>query len=115
MRDWTQTQKRYREFDLSRQLGELASSLSRIGTQIHLDISQEGISATIEECQRFAAWTTPSVNVAVQEHLIELEQLLSSWHHDLSATCSNPLDRAKLAEQSKIWSDKILDDSELLM
>jgi hypothetical protein len=83
MRDWTQTQKRYREFDLSRQLGELASSLSRIGSQIRLDISQEGISAIIEECQRFVVWTFPSVNVAVQEHLIELEQLL--W-----LCCKNP-------------------------
>jgi hypothetical protein len=96
-------------------LGELASSLARIKSQVHLDIPQEGISATIEECQRFIAWTIPSVNVAVQEHLIELEQLLSSWHHDLSAIWSKPLDRAKLAEQSKIWSDKILNGSGLSM
>jgi hypothetical protein len=114
MRNWTQTQERYLKFDLSHQLGEIASSLSRIKSQVHLDIPQEGVSATIEECQKFVSWTIPIVNIAVREHLIELEQLLSSWQHDLSTICSDPLDRANLVEQAKIWSDKILDDSGLL-
>jgi hypothetical protein len=114
MRNWTQTQERYLKFDLSRQLGEIASSLSRIKSQIHLDIPQEGILATIEECLKFVTWTIPAVNVAVREHLIELEQLLSSWQHDLLTIYSNPLDRANLAEQAKTWSDKILNDSGLL-
>jgi hypothetical protein len=114
MRNWNQTQERYLKLDLCRQLGEIASSLSRIKSQVHLEVPQEGVSATIEECQNFVAWTIPNVNVAAQEHLIALEQVLSSWQHDLSMICSNPLDRAKLAEQSKIWSDMILNDSGLL-
>jgi hypothetical protein len=114
MRNWTQTQERYLQFELSSQLGEIAISLARINSQIHLDIPQEGILATIQECQNFIAWTIPGVNIAVQEHLRELEQLLSSWHHDLSTSYPNSLDRANLAEQSKDWSEKILNDSELL-
>jgi hypothetical protein len=113
MRNWTQTRERYLKLDSCRQLGEIASSLSRIKSQVHLEIP-EGISATIEECRNFIAWTIPSVNIVVQEHLISLEQLLSNWQHNLSTICSSPLDRAQLAEQSKIWSDVILNDSGLL-
>jgi hypothetical protein len=114
MRNWNQTQERYLKLDSCRQLGEIASSLSRIKSQVHLEVPQEGVSATIEECHNFVTWTIPNVNVAAQEHLIALEQLLSSWQRDLSMICSNSLDRAKLAEQSKIWSDVILNDSGLL-
>jgi hypothetical protein len=115
MRNWTQTRERYLKLDSCRQLGEIAGSLSRIRSQVHLEIPQEGISAAIEECRNFVAWTIPGVNIVVQEHLIALDQLLSNWQPNLSTICSSPLDRAQLAEQSKIWSDMILNDSGLLM
>jgi hypothetical protein len=114
MRNWTQTQERYLKFDLSHQLGEIACSLARVKSQVHLGIPQDGILNSLQEGQYFVEWTIPNVNEDIREQLVALEQLLSTWHRDLSRICSNPIDRANLAEQSQFWSDKILNYSGLL-
>jgi hypothetical protein len=102
------------KFDLPYQLGEIASCLVRIRSQVHLEIPQDGILTTTQEGQNFVAWTIPNVTGDVREQLVVLEQLLSTWHRDLLDIHANPLDRAQLAEQAQIWSDKILVYSGLL-
>jgi hypothetical protein len=114
MRNWTQTQERYLKFDLPRQLGEIASCLSRVKSQVHLEVPQDGILTTLQEGQNFVAWTLPIVTGDIREQIVVLEQLLVTLYRDLFAIHDNPLDRAQLAEQAQIWSKKILVCSGLL-
>ena len=112
MRDWTKTRERYLALDASHQLGHIASSLARIKSQIYLDIPLNGVLATIEECQHWVEWTISDAEI--HDELVKLAQLLGNWQQNEATISSNPTVRATIAEQAKVWSDRILDYSGLL-
>jgi hypothetical protein len=114
MRDWAKTQERFLGFDLSHQLGHIASTLGRIKSQIHLEISSDGVLATIQEARYFVEWATPNFEAETRTELTELKQVLEGWGEGLVALNSSSSDRMAIAEQAQEWSGRILDRSGLL-
>lgn len=114
MRNWNKTKERYLKFDLPHQLGHIASTLGRISSQIRLDISLDGLLATIQEGKHFVEWTTPNFDAEIRDELVELKQLLDGWYHQPLILGSDCDTRSTIAEQAQSWSVRILNYSGLL-
>jgi hypothetical protein len=123
MRNWETTKINYLKFDRSQQLGNLASNLARIRTNVREgdDVGNKVAIAVIEECQYFTEWIITTLNTMQNEvDLILAEELLRlgrqvthwKWHwHEIWQDETQRLEVAAVAEQ---WSQEMLERSGLL-
>ena len=112
MPDWNSIEKSFLRISRQKQLGELASSLSRFKAWLLAGFANREVASVIlDESILY-------VSLLRKESLVtefnELQKQLLSWRHNWSNITEQEAELIKIAEISATWSEKILDMSGLL-
>ncbi len=114
MKDWTPVRERYLRDDFSVRMGGLAANLSRIMSFAAHDASREVVESIIDESKFFIEWTAADAEINTAGELVELQIQLARWHWNWPRIWADPVQRSRVALQSKAWSKRILELSGLL-
>ncbi len=114
MKDWNALRERYLSDLLPDRLGGLSANLARIKTLTGKAISQNTIEYLIRESKFFIEWTAMDTDIDTTVELVELQLQLALWQLQWTRIWADPAQRMEVAEQAKIWSDRILARSGLL-
>jgi hypothetical protein len=123
MKNWEGAKANYLKLDRSQQLGNVASSLSRIRTNLQFqdEPGDQVALAAIEECQRLTEWTTTTLNLQSDEYDLSLAETLlavgrqvSRWKHDWQHCRQDDKKREEMMAIAEQWSREILKQSGLL-
>ena len=114
MKDWTPIRERYLRDQLPVRLGGLAANLHRIKSFSTQEAGRESVESLLEESKYFIEWTAAEAEVNTAAQLVELQIQLACWQRNWPRTWSDPLHRREVAEQSAIWTQKVLELSGLL-
>src|SRR5512139_2658337 len=114
MKDWTAIRERYLRDSLPVRLGGLAANLSRIKSFAAQDTSRDAIESMLDESKHFIEWTATETEIQTAAQLVELQVQVARWQLTWTNTWSDPLQRKQLAEQSAMWSKRVLEMSGLL-
>jgi hypothetical protein len=114
MRNWASLKERYLRDELPIRLGNLASNLARIKSRCQNIAYRDLVEGVIKESKFFIEWTAGEAEIEVAAELVELQIQLSRWQYRWHSIWGDPEQRMKVAEQAKIWSDRVLDLSGLL-
>jgi hypothetical protein len=114
MRDWTVIRERYLRDDLPIRLGGLAANLARIKSFAGHEANRDVVESLLDESKFFIEWTAADMEVDTAAELIELQIQLAQWQRRWISIWADPAQRIKVAEQSRLWSERVLDMSGLL-
>jgi hypothetical protein len=123
MKNWETAKANYSRLDRPQQLGSIASSLKRIGTNIQFkdEPGYQVALAAIEECQRLTEWLIITLNLQTDDSELNLAEMLlqvgrqaSQWKYDWQHCCQNSAKCEEVATISEQWSEKMLEQSGLL-
>ncbi|MBD1838309.1 hypothetical protein [Coleofasciculus sp. FACHB-501] len=114
MKDWTAKRERYLRESLPTRLGELAANLARIQSFSNNDLNRDAVAHLIEESKFFIEWTAIDAGIDIAAELVELQVQLARWQLNWSNIWADDTQRTKIAQQSKVWSDRVLEMSGLL-
>lgn len=96
------------------QLGNLASSVKRLGFLVHSKKPQGITEQLFQECQLFATWTIPGANLETRVDLETLQIDLAGWQYDLQNGAVDDTQRADISAACTRWADRLLEHSGLL-
>ncbi|MBD2004509.1 MULTISPECIES: hypothetical protein [Cyanophyceae] len=114
MKDWTTKRERYLRESVPTRLGELAANLARIQSFSNNDLNRDAVAHLIEESKFFIEWTAIDAGIDIAAELVELQVQLARWQLNWSNIWADDVQRTKVAQQAKIWSDRVLEMSGLL-
>jgi hypothetical protein len=114
MKDWTVVRERYLRDNISIRLGALAANLSRIRSFASQDANRDAVESIIDESKYFIEWTALEAGIDTAAKLVELQIQLAYWQRTWERLWGDPIQRHQVAEQSQIWSERILKLSGLL-
>ena len=114
MKDWTPIRERYLRDQLPVRLGGLAANLSRIKSFSSRQASRDAVESLLDESKYFIEWTAAEAEVNTAAQLVELQVQLARWQRNWTETWDDPLLRQQMAEQSAVWSQRVLELSGLL-
>jgi hypothetical protein len=123
MKNWEGAKANYLKLDRSQQLGNLASSLSRIQTNLQFqdEPGDQVAWAAIEECQRLTEWTTTTLDLqsdeadlSLAETLLDVGRQVSRWKYHWQQYRQDNESREEMVAISGRWSKRILEQSGLL-
>ena len=95
-------------------MGGLAANLSRIKSFAAQDASRDAVESMLDESKHFIEWTAAEAEVQTAAQLVELQVQLARWQLTWTNIWNEPLQRRQLAEQSAMWSKRVLELSGLL-
>jgi hypothetical protein len=114
VKDRSAIQERYLRDTLPVRLGGLAANLSRIKSFAVHDASRDAVESLIDESKYFIEWTAAEAEVEVSAELVGLQIQLARWQCNWSRIWADPEQRRCLAEESNVWSKRVLELSGLL-
>lgn len=114
MKDWTAIRQRYLRDDVPIRLGGLAANLSRIKSFAVHEAGREAVESLIDESKFFIEWTAAQAESQTAAELVELQVLLARWQCSWGRIWADQGQRQMMAEQSGIWSKRVLEMSGLL-
>jgi hypothetical protein len=114
MKDWALLRQRYLQDDVPIRLGGLAANLRRINSFSERDTNREVVESIIDESKFFIEWTASETEVEVAAELVVLQVQLACWQRQWSHIWTDHERRRLVAEQSRSWSDRVLNLSGLL-
>ena len=114
MKDWTTIRERYLRDSVPLRLGGLAANLRRVNSFAGHEANFEAVEGLLDESKFFIEWTAREAELDIAAKLVELQIQIACWQRDLATIWSNPAQRSQIAEQSRVWSDRVLDMSGLL-
>jgi len=114
MRDWTVIQEWYVRDELPIRLGGLAANLARIKSFSSPTANREAVEGLIDENKFLIEWTAPEADIDTAAELVELQIQLAVWQRSWASIWADTVQRMQVAEQSRIWSERVLDMSGLL-
>lgn len=114
MRDWTTIRERFVRDDLPTRLGGLAANLARISSFFKNPINRNVVHSLVDESKLFIEWTAADAEAETAAPLVELQVQLALWQLDWDKIWNDPAYRSQVVDQSRAWSDKVLDLSGLL-
>ncbi len=114
MRDWTAIRERYLRDKLAVRLGGLAANLARVSSFSRNPVNREAVNGLLEESKLFIEWTAGEADVGAAGQLVELQIQLAVWQLDWDHIWADQGQRARVAEQCRVWSDRILEFSGVL-
>jgi len=114
MKDWNALRERYLKDDLSARLGGLAANLARIKSLVQRGASSNTVEYLMRESKFFIEWTAMDAGIEKAADLVELQVQLARWQFGWSNIWEDDGQRMNVAEQAKIWSDRVLEMSGLL-
>lgn len=112
--DWNAIQERYLRDGLPIRLGGLAANLGRIRSFSIKNVNPETIESLIDESKWFIEWTARDAEIDVAAQLVELQLQLAHWSHRFDDIWNDPAKRNEMIEQSRAWSQRVLEMSGLL-
>jgi hypothetical protein len=114
MKDQQAIRERYLRDNLPVRLGGLAANLRRIKSFATKDTNQAVVESLIDESKFFIEWSAAEAETAKAAELVELQVQLARWQYRWGQIWPDTALRAQMAEQSRIWSDRVLNLSGLL-
>ena len=114
MKDWTAIRERYLHDGLPVRLGGLAANLSRIKSFSAHDASRDAVESLIDESKLFIEWTAAQAESHEAAELVELQIQLARWKQKWARIWADQEQRRQVAEQSGVWSKRVLEMSGLL-
>lgn len=72
------------------------------------------IESLLDESKFFIEWTAHDAEIETAAALVDLQIRLASWQRRLHRVWPDPMQRAKLMEESRHWSTETLNRSGLL-
>jgi len=114
IRDLSEKRNRYLQDELPIRLGNLASNLAHISSFAKGGRNPNAVERLLDESRFFIEWTAADAELEAAAELVEIQIQLSWWYHHWKDEQTNPSQLSKIAQQSKAWSDRVLDLSGLL-
>ena len=109
----SEEQVHFQRDNTSTRLGHIASNLARVRTFCSTSY-EKGVLGVIAETKDFIEWTAAEVEPEQAEELVNIQVQLALWELSWDNIWSNEKVRAEIAEQSGVWSQRVLDMSGLL-
>jgi len=106
--------ERYLRDAVPARLGNLASSIKRLGYFIGKKKYEARVQELLLECRLFSEWTAPDAEFEIQAALATLQLELKNWQHDFQNTSDADDWRAEINAACEQWSNRILELSGLL-
>lgn len=114
MKDYTAIRERYMRDELPVRLGGLAANLRRVQSFAKNDANSDVVESMVDESKHFIEWTAAEAEIDKAAELVELQVQLARWQFNWSKTWNDPIGRKEIAEQSRRWSDRVLELSGLM-
>lgn len=114
MRDWTVIRERYLRDELPIRLGGLAANLARIKSFSTNEANYKVVESLVDESKFFIEWTAIDADLNTAAELVELQIQLARWQRTWASIWADSAQRLKIIEQSRLWSERVLDMSGLL-
>lgn len=114
MRDWHSLKERYLQDNISIRLGNLASNLARIKSRCQNSANGDLVASLLQESKLFIEWTAKDAEIEIAAELTELQVQLACWQYCWDRIWQDEEQRSTFAEQTNIWSAKVLNMSGLL-
>lgn len=114
MKDWSSIRERYLRDELPIRLGGLATNLARIKSFSNHMANRDLVESLLEESKFFIEWTASKAELSTAAELIELQIQLARWQRCWASIWLDFRQRMEVAEQSHIWSERVLEMSGLL-
>jgi len=113
----------YLRLDRSRQIGNLASELARIRSNLREGdaVGAQVAITSLEMCQYFTEWTITTLNpmhsesdLALAEELLRLGRQVTGWKHHWQSIWQDAGERSRVAVIVEQWRGQMLERSGLL-
>ena len=113
----------YLRLDQSRQIGNLASELARIRSNLREGdaVGAQVAITSLEMCQYFTEWTITTLNpmhsesdLALAEELLRLGRQVTGWKHHWQSIWQDAGERSRVAVIVEQWRGQMLERSGLL-
>jgi hypothetical protein len=114
MRDPTPLRERYMRDSLAVRLGGLAANLSRVRSFAGHDGNSSAAASVLEESKHFIEWTAPEMEPEGAAELVQVQIEIARLQLRWERIWSDRERRHKVAEQSGLWAQHILEMSGLL-
>ncbi len=115
MRVWYTLKERYLQGQLPIRLGNLASNLARIKSPSQNAANGELIKNLLQESKLFIEWTAQDAEIEIAAELVESKIQLACWQYSWAGILEDAQQRMRVGEQGRIWSEKVLNMSGLLV
>jgi len=106
--------ERYLRDNVAVRLGGLAANLLRINSFASRETNSTVVESLLDESKFFIEWTAREVEIERAAELVELQVQLARWQHNWLSIWNDSIQRKRVAEQSHLWSTRVLDMSGLL-
>ncbi|MEQ9370906.1 MAG: hypothetical protein RIG63_18050 [Coleofasciculus chthonoplastes F3-SA18-01] len=114
MKDWKALQGRYLNDELPTRLGGLAANLARIKSLTKSGVNGNAVEYLIRESKFFIEWTAMDAGMDYAAELVELQVQLARWQFHWSKIWADEAKRINVAEQARVWTERVLEMSGLL-
>ncbi|MEG4032336.1 hypothetical protein QUA03_00585 [Microcoleus sp. S36b_A4] len=114
MRDWNALKERYLRDELPIRLGNLAWDLARIKSRCQNAANGKLIENLLQESKLFIEWTAQDAEIEIAAELVELQIQLACWQYSWARIWEDATQRMRVAQKTKILSEKVLNMSGLL-
>jgi hypothetical protein len=103
----------FQAFTTSNRLGHIASNLSRIKSFSQIP-HKEAVLSVIAQTKWFIEWTAAEIDPEQAEELVNIQVQLAIWELSWDSIWNNKTAISEIAEQSRLWSGRVLEMSGLL-
>jgi hypothetical protein len=114
VKDRSTIRGRYLRDPLPVRLGGLAANLSRIKSFTAHEASRDAVESLIDESKYFIEWTAADAEIQTAAELVALQIQLARWQCSWSRIWVDLERRRRFAEESSVWSKRVLELSGLL-
>ena len=114
MKDRSSIRGRYLRDTLPVRLGGLAANLSRIKSFAAHEAGRDAVESLIDESKYFIEWTAADAEIHTAAELVALQIQLARWQCSWSRVWVDLEQRRRLAEESSVWSKRVLELSGLM-
>ncbi|MEQ9354696.1 hypothetical protein [Coleofasciculus chthonoplastes] len=114
MKDWKALQGRYLNDEVPTRLGGLAANLARIKSLTKSGVNGNAVEYLIRESKFFIEWTAMDAGMDHAAELVELQVQLARWQFHWSKIWADDAKRINVAEQARVWTERVLEMSGLL-
>lgn len=111
--NFDEKQTRFQLNNIPNRLGHIASNLARIKSFSQVAY-KEAVRSVISETKLFIEWTAAEIEPIQAEELVNIQVQLAMWELTWDEIWEDEKVRTEVAEQSGIWSQRVLDMSGLL-
>jgi hypothetical protein len=109
-RDFPQRREKYLRLPMSYQFGNLATDLNRVVMGLS-GTGHENVAFWVEQAKHLAEWTAVSAKPEIAKEVLEIHQALTDFENKID----DEVEREKMKIAAKLWSDKMIEHSGLLV